>query len=76
MMPNRNTKINVRTPDGDTDFFYIMAGILQSDTLTLYLFIICLDYVFRMSIDKIKKNGFTLKKKKRGQEADDISHEL
>ena len=29
-----------------------------------YLFIICLDYVLRTSIDKIKENGFKLKKKR------------
>ena len=29
-----------------------------------YLFIICLDYVFRTSIDKIRENGFMLKKKR------------
>ena len=43
----------VRTPDGDTDCFDIVAGVLQGDTLALYLFIICLDYVLRTSIDKI-----------------------
>ena len=30
-----------------------------------YLFIICLDYVLRTSIDKIRENGFVLKKKSR-----------
>ena len=29
-----------------------------------YLFIICLDYVLRTSIDKIRENGFGLKKKR------------
>ena len=29
-----------------------------------YLFIICLDYVFRRSIDKIKENGFKLTKER------------
>ena len=36
----------------------MVAGVLQRDTLALYLFIICLDYVLRTSIDKIKRNGF------------------
>ena len=40
------------------------AGVLQGDTLAPYLFIICLDYVLRTSIDKIKENGFELTKKR------------
>ena len=55
MMLYRNTKVKVRSPDGDTDYFDIVAGVLQGDTLAPYLFIICLDYVLRTSIDKIKK---------------------
>ena len=41
-----------------------MYIILQGDTLALYLFIICLDYVLRTSIDKIRENGFELMKKR------------
>ena len=44
-------------------YIYI-AGVLQGDTLAPYLFIICLDYVLRTSIDKIKENGFELTKKR------------
>ena len=58
MMLYKNTKATVRSPDGDTDFFDIFAGALQGDTLALYLFIICLDYIL------IKENGFTRKKTK------------
>ena len=29
-----NTKIKIRSPDGDTDDFDIVAGVLQEDTLT------------------------------------------
>ena len=47
----------------DTEYFDIVAGVLQGDTLAPYLFIICLDYVLRTSIDKIRENGFELKKK-------------
>ena len=54
----RNTKMKVRSPDGDTEYFDIVAGVLQGDTLALYLFIIGLDYVLRTSSDKIKENGF------------------
>ena len=59
----RNTKVKVRSPDGDTEYFDIVAGVLQGDTLAPYLFIICLDYVLRTSIDKIRENGFELTKK-------------
>ena len=61
----RNTKVKVRSLDGDTDYFDIVVGVLQGDTLAPYLFIICLDYVLRTSIDKIKENGFELTKKRR-----------
>ena len=60
----RNTKVKVRSPDGDTDYFDIVAGVLQGDMLAPYLFIICLDYVLRISIDKIRENGFELTKKR------------
>ena len=60
----RNTKVKVRSPDGDTEYFDIVAGVLEGDTLAPYLFIICLDYVLRTSIDKIRENGFELTKKK------------
>ena len=56
--------MKVRSPDGDTEYFDIVAGILQGDTLAPYLFIICLDYGLRTSIDKIGENGFKLTKKR------------
>ena len=64
MILYRNTKVKIRSPDGDTEYFDIVAGVLQGDTLAPYLFIICLDYVLRTSIDKIKENGFELTKKR------------
>ena len=57
----RNTKVKVRSPDGDTDFSGIVTGVLQEYTFASYLFIICLDNVVRASIDQIKENGFTRK---------------
>ena len=60
----RNTKVKVRSPDGDTKYFDIVAGVLQGDTLAPYLFIICLDYVLRTSIDNIRENGFELTEKR------------
>ena len=62
MMLYKNTKVKVHSPDGDTDFFDIMAGVLQGNTLTPYLFIICLDYVLQTLIDLMKENGLTLEK--------------
>ena len=56
----RNTKVKVRSPDGDTEYSDIVAG----DTLVPYLFIICLEYVLRTLLDKIRKNGFELTKKR------------
>ena len=60
----RNTKVKERSPDGDTEYFDFVAGVLQGDTLALYRFIICLDYVLRTSIDKIRENSFDLTKKR------------
>ena len=67
IMLNKNTKLKVRSPDGDTNFFNIVAGVLQGDTLASHLFIIYLDNVLRTSMDLMKENGFTLKKKKKKQ---------
>ena len=53
----RNTKVKIHSPDGDTKYFDIVAGVP-------YLFIICLDYVLRTSIDKIRENSFKLTKKR------------
>ena len=64
MIHYRNTKVKVRSPDGDTEYFNIVAGVLQGVTLAPYRFIICLDYVLRTSIDNIRENGFVLTKKR------------
>ena len=58
------TKMKIRSPDGDTEYFDIVARVQQGDTLAPYLFIISLDYVLRTSIDKIRENGFELTKKR------------
>ena len=64
MILYRNTKVKVRSPDGDTEYFDIVAGVLQGDMLAPYLFIICLGYVLRTSTDKIRENSFELTKKR------------
>ena len=52
------TKAMVYSTNGDTDFFDIVIGVLQRNTLASFQFIICLDYVLRTSIDLITENGF------------------
>ena len=46
----------------ETDYFNMVASVQQGDILALYLFVICLDNVFQMSIDLMKENGFILAK--------------
>ena len=55
----------VCSPNGDTNFLDIATGVLQGDTLALFLFIICRDYVLWMSVDLMKENGFMLKTRSR-----------
>ena len=49
----------VCSPDGDTGFAVLVAGVLQRDTLAPYLFILCLEYVLQTSTDLIKGIGLT-----------------
>ena len=60
MLLYRNTKEKVCLLHGNTDYFDILAGVLQGDKFASHLFIICRDYVLRTSIDKMKNNGFKL----------------
>ena len=62
MILHKNTKVKVHC--GDTNYFNIVAGVLQGDTLAPSLFIICLHYVLRTSIDLMKENGFKLAKER------------
>ena len=54
MMLYRNTKVKIRSPVGDTDYFDIVAGVLQGDTLAPYLFIMS-RLRAKTSIDEIRK---------------------
>ena len=45
MMLYKNMKAMVCSPNSETNFFDIVIEVLQGDTLSLYLFIISLDYV-------------------------------
>ena len=74
MMLYKNTKAKFCSPDGHTDYLDIVAGVLQGDTLTPYLFVICLDYVLRTCTDLMKENGFKLAKERgRGYSAQTIT---
>ena len=53
-----------QSPDGETEEFDILAGVLQGDTLAPYLFTIVLDYVMREATSKAENPGFTLKKQR------------
>ena len=64
MILYKNMKVKVCSLDGDTDYFEIVAGVLQRDTLDPYLFIISLDCVLRMSVDIMKDNSFKLTKER------------
>ena len=58
----KNPKATIFSPNRDTDFFYIVAGVLQGDTLAQYQLMVCLDYVLRTPIDLIMKWFYVLKK--------------
>ena len=65
MMLYKNTKEMVRLPDGDTNFFDIVTGILQRDTLASYLARLRVSNVHRSNKRKMVSH---LKR----QEAEDI----
>ena len=49
----------------ETDYFDIVAGVLQGDTFAPSLCIIYLDYMLGTSIDLMKENCFKLAKEKK-----------
>ena len=60
----KETWAKVRTADGETEAFQILAGVLQGDTLAPFLFIIALDYALRCATSgKEEELGFTLEKR-------------
>jgi len=61
----KDIQAQVISPDGETELFDIVAGVLQGDTLAPYLFAIVLDYVMRKAIDgREEELGFQLVKRK------------
>ena len=60
-----NTRAKVISPDGETEFFRILTGVLQGDTLAPYLFVIVLDHVMRQIFaGKEEEFGFTLQRRR------------
>ena len=59
-----DTSSTIVTSDGETPPIPILAGILQGDTLAPFLFIIVVDYILRMSIDRISSCGYELQPRK------------
>ena len=68
MILYKETKAIVSSPNVDTDYFDIVAGVLQGDTFAQFLFIICQENILQRSIDLMKENSLTLKKKKKKQQ--------
>ena len=60
MKLHKNTQAFLRSPDGDTEFFDIVAEVLQGDTLAPCLFNIVLDCVLR-NVDQNKNLCFPLR---------------
>ena len=54
----RYTKVKVCSPDGDTEYFDIVAGVLQGGHY-------CLDYVLRTLIDKNQRKRLRADKEKK-----------
>ena len=66
MVLYKNTKVKACLPDGDIDFFDIVASVLQGDTFTLYL-----HYLPRLYTSNIDRSNERYLKKKKREEADD-----
>ena len=60
-----NKTAHVLSPDGDTEFFDILVGVLQGDTRAPHLFNITLDYAMRQAIGNENSLGFTLVRPRR-----------
>ena len=64
MLPKKNIKAMVWSPDGDRSLDIVARGLVE-DTLVQYLFIICLDFVLQTFIaDLIRGNCSTLNEAK------------
>ena len=63
---HKGSQATVITPDGETEFFNILAAVLLGDTLVPYLFAIILNYAVRMAIGRGKEEelGFKLDRRR------------
>ena len=61
------TTARVISPDGITELFRVLAGILQGDTLAPYLFIIIVDYILCKAFKDNDELGFTVTPGKGGR---------
>ena len=60
-----DTRARIISPEGETEEFEIVAGVLQGDTLAPYLFAIVLDYAMRKAISGFEEElGFKLVKRR------------
>ena len=69
----KNTKAIVCSPNDNSNFFKIVAGILQGVALALYMFTNYLNYIIQMLIDLMKEDGFTFKKTRRQYPAETMT---
>ena len=59
------TKAKVLSPGGETEYFLILAGVLQGDTLAPYIFTIMIDYAMRQATgNDAPELGFNLDRKR------------
>ena len=71
------TKAKVLSPDGETEFFEILAGVFQGDTLAPYIFTIMLDYAMRQAIGNDAMDlGFKLDRKRSRRHNPDVITDL
>ena len=60
-----NTWAKILSPDGDTEFFDTLAGVMQGDALAPYLFSIVIHYTMRQAVgDHELDLGFKLDKRR------------
>ena len=72
-----DTKAKVLSPDGETEYFSITAGVLQGDTLAPYLFIIVIDYALRKALKgKEEELGFQLKRRQSSRVGPEVITDL
>ena len=69
------TRANILSPDGETEFLKTSTDVLQGDTLAPYLFIIVLHYVLRETMEGHQERfGLTIKPRQgRGVKAENVT---